>query len=117
MINGLGGTPISELYLLYGIAHQKLADQGINVFRSYVNEYCTSLEMAGASLTLLKVDDELKEPAAGPGRDLVPGVLGEDRCPDGRPRRRPSASSLHFSAELLDMEPSELILRRYDEER
>ncbi len=61
MINGLGGTPISELYLLYGIAHQKLADQGISVFRSYVNEYCTSLEMAGASLTLLKVDDELKE--------------------------------------------------------
>ena len=61
MINGLGGTPISELYLLYGIAHKKLADKGINVFRSYVNEYCTSLEMAGAHLTLLKVDDELKE--------------------------------------------------------
>ena len=61
MINGLGGTPISELYLLYGIAHNKLAEKGINVFRSYVNEYCTSLEMAGASLTLLKVDDELKE--------------------------------------------------------
>jgi dihydroxyacetone kinase-like protein len=60
MINGLGGTPISELYLLYGIAHKKLAAMGISVFRSYVNEYCTSLEMAGASLTLLKVDDELK---------------------------------------------------------
>jgi dihydroxyacetone kinase-like protein len=61
MINGLGGTPISELYLLYGIAHRKLEEKGISVFRSYVNEYCTSLEMAGASLTLLKVDDELKE--------------------------------------------------------
>ena len=61
MVNGLGGTPISELYLLYGIAHQRLADKGITVFRSYVNEYCTSLEMAGASITLLKVDDELKE--------------------------------------------------------
>jgi dihydroxyacetone kinase-like protein len=59
MINGLGGTPISELYLLYGIAHRRLADRGIEVFRSYVGEYCTSLEMAGASLTLLKVDDEL----------------------------------------------------------
>jgi dihydroxyacetone kinase-like protein len=57
MINGLGGTPISELYLLYGIAHSKLAAQGISVARSYVGEYCTSLEMAGASLTLLKVDD------------------------------------------------------------
>ena len=61
MVNGLGGTPISELYLLYGIAHRRLADQGIEVFRSYVNEYCTSLEMAGASITLLKVDDELEE--------------------------------------------------------
>ena len=61
MVNGLGGTPISELYLLYGIAHQRLADKGISVFRSYVNEYCTSLEMAGASITLLKVDDELKD--------------------------------------------------------
>jgi dihydroxyacetone kinase-like protein len=60
MINGLGGTPISELYLLYGIAHKKLEEKGIKVFRSYVNEYCTSLEMAGASLTLLKVDEGLK---------------------------------------------------------
>ena len=59
MINGLGGTPISELYLLYGIAHEKLAAQGIQVERSYVGEYCTSLEMAGASLTLVKLDDEL----------------------------------------------------------
>jgi dihydroxyacetone kinase-like protein len=60
MINGLGGTPIGELYLLYGITHKKLEAAGIKVFRSYVNEYCTSLEMAGASLTLLKVDAELK---------------------------------------------------------
>ena len=49
MINGLGGTPISELYILYGRAHQQLADRGINVTRSYVGEYCTSLDMAGAS--------------------------------------------------------------------
>ena len=48
MINGLGGTPISELYLLYGRAHEQLAGRGINVRRSYVGEYCTSLDMAGA---------------------------------------------------------------------
>jgi len=59
MINGLGGTPISELYLLYGRAHQQLADRGVNVTRSYVGEYCTSLDMAGASLTLVKLDNEL----------------------------------------------------------
>ncbi|GHS88402.1 dihydroxyacetone kinase subunit DhaK [Actinomycetota bacterium] len=66
MINGLGGTPISELYLLYGIAHRKLADQGIRVARSYVGEYCTSLEMAGASLTLVKLDDEISSLLAAP---------------------------------------------------
>ena len=66
MINGLGGTPISELYLLYGIAHKRLADRGISVFRSYVGEYCTSLEMAGCHLTALKVDDELKELLTAP---------------------------------------------------
>jgi len=60
MINGLGGTPISELYLIYGYAHEQLANRGINVVRNYVGEYCTSLDMAGASVTLVKLDDELK---------------------------------------------------------
>ncbi|MCQ1949692.1 MULTISPECIES: dihydroxyacetone kinase subunit DhaK [Arthrobacter] len=60
MVNGLGGTPISELYLLYGQAHKRLAEQGISVGRSYVGEYCTSLDMAGASITLVKLDDEIE---------------------------------------------------------
>jgi dihydroxyacetone kinase-like protein len=59
MINGLGGTPISELYILFRRAHQQLAERGITVTRSYVNEYCTSLDMAGASLTLVQLDDEI----------------------------------------------------------
>jgi dihydroxyacetone kinase-like protein len=59
MLNGLGGTPISELYLLYGRAHKQLAERGITVGRSYVGEYCTSLDMAGASLTLVRLDDEI----------------------------------------------------------
>jgi dihydroxyacetone kinase-like protein len=67
MINGLGGTPISELYILYGRAHEQLSGRGINVKRSYVGEYCTSLDMAGCSVTLTKLDDEytslLNEPA------------------------------------------------------
>jgi dihydroxyacetone kinase-like protein len=66
MINGLGGTPISELYLLYGIAHEKLVAQGITPVRSYVGEYCTSLDMAGASITLVKLDDEIKDLLAAP---------------------------------------------------
>jgi dihydroxyacetone kinase-like protein len=66
MINGLGGTPISELYILFRRAHQQLAQRGITVTRSYVNEYCTSLDMAGASLTLVKLDDEIDELLSAP---------------------------------------------------
>jgi dihydroxyacetone kinase-like protein len=71
MINGLGGTPISELYILYARAHEQLAERGITVHRSYVGEYCTSLDMAGASVTLVKLDDELKELFAAPAEIAV----------------------------------------------
>ena len=66
MVNGLGGTPISELYLLYGRAHEQLEKRGIKVWRSYVGEYCTSLEMNGMSITLCKVDNELKKLLTAP---------------------------------------------------
>ena len=66
MINGLGGTPISELYILFGRAHEQLAKRGIIVGRSYVGEYCTSLDMAGASLTLVRLDDEIEGLLAAP---------------------------------------------------
>jgi dihydroxyacetone kinase-like protein len=71
MINGLGGTPISELYILYRRAHQQLADKGITVDRSYVGEYCTSLDMAGASVTLVKLDDELRDLLAAPAETPI----------------------------------------------
>ena len=71
MINGLGGTPISELYILYGIAHEKLTAQGITVGRNYVGEYCTSLDMAGASLTLVKLDDEIEQLLEAPAEVAV----------------------------------------------
>lgn len=71
MINGLGGTPISELYILYRRAHQQLADRGITVGRSYVGEYCTSLDMAGASLTLVRLDEEIEELLAAPAEVAV----------------------------------------------
>ncbi|MFG2602671.1 dihydroxyacetone kinase subunit DhaK [Streptomyces sp. NPDC048514] len=59
MVNGLGGTPVGELYLVYGLAHKQLAERGIEVGRSYVGEYCTSLDMAGASVTLVRLDDDI----------------------------------------------------------
>ena len=71
MINGLGGTPISELYILYGRAHQQLESRGIHVRRNYVGEYCTSLDMAGASLTLVKLDDELVDLLSAPAEIAI----------------------------------------------
>jgi dihydroxyacetone kinase-like protein len=66
MINGLGGTPISELYLLYRKAALLCRDRGLAVVRNYVGEYCTSLEMAGVSLTLIRLDAELERLLAAP---------------------------------------------------
>ena len=58
-VNGLGGTPGLELYLLYGEIERRLAERGLRCERRLVGSYITSLEMAGASLTLLELDDEL----------------------------------------------------------
>jgi len=71
MINGLGGTPISELYLLYGYAHEQLAKRGINVQRNYVGNYCTSLDMAGCSITLTRLDDEVTGLLAAPAEIAI----------------------------------------------
>ena len=71
MINGLGGTPISELYILYRRAAQRCKEKGLTIVRNYVGEYCTSLEMAGASLTLLRLDDELEQLLAAPAEVAV----------------------------------------------
>ena len=60
LVNGLGATPKEELYILYRAVSGYLATEGISVHRVWVGEYATSLEMAGASLTLLRLDDELK---------------------------------------------------------
>lgn len=58
MLSGLGGTPLIELYVLYGEIAKLLEKAGISVARTLVGNYITSLDMAGASITLLKADDE-----------------------------------------------------------
>ena len=98
MINGLGGTPISELYLLYGRAHEQLAARGIKVGRSYVGEYCTSLDMAGCSVTLVKLDDELECLLAAPAEIAEPDLLiarGDPRGRGVRPRPPTPCSKEH----------------------
>jgi len=59
MINGLGATPPEELYILYRKVNQLLTDRQISIHRAYVGEFATSMEMAGASFTFFKLDDEL----------------------------------------------------------
>ena len=61
LVSGLGATPVMELYVLYDEIDKLLAEQGIQVYRSYVGNYFTSLDMMGATLTVMKLDDELKE--------------------------------------------------------
>jgi dihydroxyacetone kinase-like protein len=60
LISGLGATPVMELYILYNKVAELLSRNGMQVYRSYVGNYFTSLEMMGVTLTLMKVDDELK---------------------------------------------------------
>ncbi|MEA3112787.1 MAG: phosphoenolpyruvate---glycerone phosphotransferase subunit DhaK, partial [Caballeronia sp.] len=68
LVNGLGATPLEELYVLYRRAAGMLAGQGLTIARSYVGEYVTSLEMAGASITVMHVDHELEALLAAPAR-------------------------------------------------
>jgi dihydroxyacetone kinase-like protein len=58
-VNGMGGTPLMELYIVFGELHGWLSDRGITVRRSLVGSYMTSLDMAGCSVTLLRLDDDL----------------------------------------------------------
>lgn len=60
LVSGLGATPVMELYVLYDEIEKILTAQGIKIYRPYVGNYFTSLEMMGATLTVMKLDDELK---------------------------------------------------------
>jgi phosphoenolpyruvate---glycerone phosphotransferase subunit DhaK len=60
MVNGFTGTPLMELYVLYNSAAELLNQHGLNISRSLVGDYVTSLEMAGASITVCLLDDEIR---------------------------------------------------------
>ncbi len=77
-VNGMGGSPLIELYIAYDAVANLLADAGITITRSLVGNYITSLEMAGFSVTLLRLDDALT------------ALLGRTR-----PHRRPALGGLN----------------------
>ena len=61
MVNGLGGTPLEELLIVYRKVDKLLREMGVSVYMPHIGEYATSMEMAGLSVTLFKLDEELKE--------------------------------------------------------
>lgn len=61
MVNGLGATPLMELYILNNEVEKVLSKRNIKIHKTLVGNYMTALEMSGCSITLLKLDDELKE--------------------------------------------------------
>lgn len=61
LLSGLGATPVMEQYIVFGRVAEVLAERGVHLHKSYVGNYFTSLEMMGITLTIMKLDDELKE--------------------------------------------------------
>jgi dihydroxyacetone kinase len=61
MINGLGATPLEELLIVFRKVDLILRDLGVKIFMPHIGEFATSMEMAGLSVTILKLDSELKE--------------------------------------------------------
>ena len=75
LVNGLGATPLEELYLLFRRVSQRCAEMGVTIERTYVGEYATSLEMAGASLTLVRLDDRLRRLLRAPSSSPLTGSM------------------------------------------
>lgn len=94
LINGFGGTPLQELYLFNNSVRKKLHEKNIKVVAVFVGNYMTSIDMAGASLSILKLDDELKwlltceseAPGFKVGKYIEPAKYVEVKLPDADDR-------------------------------
>ena len=75
LVNGLGATPLEELYILARRVSQRCSEAGFTLERTYVGEYATSLEMAGASLTVVRLDDRLRYLLAQPASSPFVGAM------------------------------------------
>jgi len=85
MVNGFGGTPLMELYLFNCDVMKEMYEKGLNVYRSFVGNYMTSIDMAGASVSILRLDEELTalldEPANTPAMQIngpIPSIQYEE---------------------------------------
>jgi phosphoenolpyruvate---glycerone phosphotransferase subunit DhaK len=71
LVNGLGATPLAELFIVFRAAHAMLARHGVTICHSYVGNYATSLEMAGCSISLLRLNERLKHWIAAPAQTPI----------------------------------------------
>ena len=71
LINGLGATPLEEQYIAAGRVHEVLEEKGIRVFHAYTGEFATSMEMAGLSISIIKLDAELKHYLCAPADAIM----------------------------------------------
>ena len=68
MVNGLGATPMEELLIVYRSIHNMLSPKGIKIFMPHIGEFATSMEMSGLSVTVFKLDEELKDLLSSPAK-------------------------------------------------
>ena len=100
LVNGFGATPLAELYIACHAAVEKLTDARIRVYRIFVGEYMTSLDMAGASVSILKLDEELKELLDAPSTAPAFPVSGPVPAPVYEPiAKRPETGETAFVVE------------------
>lgn len=118
LVNGLGATPLEELYVLSRKTHQLLSERGVSVHRTYVGEYATSLEMAGASISIMSLDDELAELLDAPAESpffVQNGPEVTDRADKKAPSSRAEGSANASAAEAAEAvlsEDAELLVSR-----
>lgn len=92
LVNGFGGTPLQELYLLNNSVIRELSARGVKAVRIYVGNYMTSIDMEGASISLLKLDAELKKYLTAPALTPAFKVIGtEADCTYIPPEQQPEA--------------------------
>jgi len=66
LVNGLGATPLSELFIMFRATYRRLSDAGLVVWRSYVGNFASSLDMAGCSFSIMRLDSDLKRLLSAP---------------------------------------------------
>jgi homodimeric dihydroxyacetone kinase (EC 2.7.1.29) len=103
MINGFGGTPLQELYLLNHSVFKALHERGIKVHRIFVGNFMTSIDMLGASVSIMKLDDELKsllnEPCQAPGLNIYGPIEAPSYTPLAIINKKTLARKVSFEVE------------------